>query len=393
MLQAMSNSWGPHLKFEGDFLESFGRGNGIKTQFIPDGRLGVYQQVLHAHSSEPDLLEIDIVWPAILAADLVDIRPYLQDEQEFDHGLLDNYVVNGRLVALPVFIDLGVLYYRPELLEKYGFPNPPATWEDLERMARRIQNGERAAGNRDFWGYVWQGSVSEGGTCNALEWQASAGAGNFIEPGGRVHVRSKLFALALQRAADWIGTISPPAEYAYHEDDAKNLWDAGQAAFMRNWASGYGFLTKRPGKDHQHFSVAPLPAGPGGHKGTLGGAGMAVSKYAANRELAIKALLELTGPSNDIQRLLVAGGIPIHTALLERPELKSKSALLAISTELMNSTVARPSLILGDKYQAASLAYAKAVNSVLRRHDTPDAAMEKLEKTLMKITGFPAQPN
>jgi trehalose/maltose transport system substrate-binding protein len=391
VLEAMSVSWGPSLQFEANFLEAFGKRNGIKTQFVPNSRLGAYKQLLRTHSKEPDLLELDVVWPSILMDDLVDLTPYVKDAKAFVPGLLENYTVHGRLVALPVYVDLGVLYYRPDLLEKYGFRKPPDTWEELAEMARVIQRGERAGGNKDFWGFIWQGSVSEGGTCNALEWQASAGGGTLIEPSGRVHVRSPEFASALRRATGWINTISPPAEYVYREDDSVNLWDAGQTAFMRNWASGYGMLTPQPGGDRRHFAVAPLPAGPGGHKGTLGGLGMAVSKYAAHRDLAIKALLELTNEANDLQRLLMTEGMPTHVAVLQRPDVRSRSLLLAVSTQLMETMVARPAIVTGDKYEAVSLEYAKAVNSVLRHKATPEQAMAQLEQKLMAMTGLPAE--
>jgi trehalose/maltose transport system substrate-binding protein len=392
VLEMMSVTWGDNLKFEENFVTSFGKRNGIKGQLVPNTRLGVYQQLLRAHAGEPDLLELDIVWPSIVGRDLVDLRPYLHGaEKGIVPQLLSNYVVDGKLVALPVYVDLSVLFYRPELLEKYGFRKPPDTWEELEQMAKVIQAGERKAGNKDFWGYTWQGAASEAGTCNFLEWQASAGAGNFVEPYGRVHVRDPRFAAALRRAAGWIGTISPPAEYAYHEDDSMNLWNSGQTAFMRNWASGYNMVSVHPGKDRRHFGVAAMPAGPGGHKGTLGGLGLSVSQYAANRDLAVKALAEMTGEQEDLRRLLATQSIPIHTAVLARPDVKSRSLLLAISADLMTTVVPRPALVTGEKYDQVSLEYAKAVNSVLRRKQTPEAAMAGLEDTLVKMTGLPAQ--
>jgi len=387
----MSVAWGPNLSFEGNFLASFGKRNGVKVQFVPNTRLDVYRQVLKEHSPEPELLEVDVVWPSILADDLLDLTPYVKDQSAFAPRLLDNYRVHGRLVALPVYVDLGVLYYRPDLLGKYGYRKPPATWDELTRMARTIQDGERRAGNKDFWGYVWQGSASEGGTCNALELQASFGGGTFIEPSGTIHLRSRKFVQALNQATNWIGTISPPAEYVYREDDSANLWNAGQVAFMRNWASGYGLFAAQPGKDQQHFGVAPLPAGPDGAKGTLGGMGVGVSKYSADLDLAIKALLELTSESTDLQRLMMTNGIPTHTSLMNRADVKSRSSLLALSSQLMCTLVSRPALVVGDKYEEASLEYATSVNSVLRRRETPDEAMAKLEKTLHALTGLPVE--
>ena len=392
-LQTMSLAWEKNLLFEQAFFESFGERNAIKTQYVSNARLAEYQQLLKARVSKPDLLEVDVVWPAILAADLVDLRPYLKKEtvNSFAPDLISSYTVRGRLVALPLFVDMGVLYYRSDLLAKYGFQHPPQTWEELAQMAARIQQGERRAGNRDFWGYLWQGSLSEGGTCNALEWQASSGGGNFIEETGRVHVRNPLFAAALRRATQWMGNISPPAEYVYWEDDAMNIWDAGQTAFMRNWASGYGHVAEQSLAKHRSFAVAPLPAGPGGHRGTLGGLGMGVSKYAANRDMAIRALLELTDERHDLERLLATGGIPTHLAVGNRPDVIARTSLLAISSTLMHSVVARPSTLTAQKYDAASRDYAKAVNSVLRGKATPEVAMAELEKELVKLTGFSAQ--
>ena len=249
-LELMSVSWEKNLLFEEDFLQSFGKRNGIETQYVSSAKLDTYRRLLNAHSSQPDLLEIDVVWPAILAGDLIDLRPYLKaGGSAFPSDLLAGYSVHGKLVALPLFVDVGVLYYRPALLAKYGFHAPPATWDELEQMGRRIQQGERRAGDKEFWAYVWQGAASEGLTCNALEWQSSSGAGNFIEATGLVHVRSANWIAMLRRAVGWLGTISPPGEYSYREDDAMNVWDAGQTAFMRNWASGYGHVAEQSAKD------------------------------------------------------------------------------------------------------------------------------------------------
>ena len=367
-LQVMSLAWEKNLLFEQSFFQSFAQQNAIKIQYVINARLAEYRQLLNAHTSKPDLLEVDVVWPAILADDLVDLRPYLKDAvKDFAPNLIASYTVRGRLVALPLFVDMGVLYYRTDLLAKYGFHHPPETWDELAQMAALVQQGERRAGNPSFWGYIWQGSLSEGGTCNALEWQSSSGGGNFIEDSGMVHVRSPLFNASLRRATHWLGSISPPVEYVYWEDDTVNLWDAGQAVFMRNWASAYGHIAEQSSAKHRTFAVAPLPAGPGGHRGTLGGLGMGVSKYAANRDIAIKALLELTNEQHDLQRLTATGGIPVHLSVSNRPDVIVRTSLLAISSKLMGGTVARPSTLTAQKYDAASGLYAKAVNSVLHR--------------------------
>ena len=46
---------------------------------------------------------------------------------------------------MPWFGDFGILYYRKDLLEKYGYSSPPTTWAQLGAMAKKIQDGERAS--------------------------------------------------------------------------------------------------------------------------------------------------------------------------------------------------------------------------------------------------------
>ena len=83
---------------------------------------------------------------------------------------------------MPWFGDYGILYYRTDLLKKYGYKAPPTTWTDLFKMAKKIQDGEQKS-NPNFAGFVFQGNSYEGLTCNALEWIASAGGGHIIDNG------------------------------------------------------------------------------------------------------------------------------------------------------------------------------------------------------------------
>jgi trehalose/maltose transport system substrate-binding protein len=101
-----------------------------------------------------------------------------------------------------VVADAGVLYYRADLLEKYDVALP-ATWSDLADAALLVQEGERAAGNPDFWGLVFQGQAYEGLTCNALEWIEGAGGGRIVADDGAVTINNPAAALALARAAAW----------------------------------------------------------------------------------------------------------------------------------------------------------------------------------------------
>ena len=104
------------------------------------------------------MLQIDVVWPAALAAHLVDLAPHLPAGAREAHlpALIENATIDGRLVALPWFVDVGLLYYRRDLLEKHGAA-PPRTWRELTETARRIQQSDREAGHAALWGFFFQG--------------------------------------------------------------------------------------------------------------------------------------------------------------------------------------------------------------------------------------------
>lgn len=95
-------------------------------------------------------------------------------------NLVDRY--KGKLIALPVYIDAGVLYYRKDLLRKYGYSKPPNTWDELVNCALKIQKSMRKT-NPNFYGFLWQGAQYEGLVCNWLEFAASNGGGIIFKDG------------------------------------------------------------------------------------------------------------------------------------------------------------------------------------------------------------------
>src|SRR5690606_11371827 len=101
--------------------------------------------------------------------------------------------------------------------------------------AEKIQNGERKAGNRNFWGFVFQGRAYEGLTCNALEWIHSFGGGTIADATGAVTINNPHAKKALTLAASWIGTITPRGALNYMEEEARGVFQTGNAAFLRNW--------------------------------------------------------------------------------------------------------------------------------------------------------------
>jgi len=110
--------------------ESWAKANGhsVRVAAAPsdvNGRLEVYEQLLGVQDPGLDVLEIDVTWPGVLDEHLVDLSPSLEGaDQGIAQTLLDNNRVGGRLVALPWFLDFGLLFYRKDLLDAAGIPVP-----------------------------------------------------------------------------------------------------------------------------------------------------------------------------------------------------------------------------------------------------------------------------
>jgi trehalose/maltose transport system substrate-binding protein len=246
-------------------LQQFTRETGVQVKLLPSPespreQLALWRKLLATGASGPDVYGIDVIWPRMLAEYLIDLKPHFINEISGQFpAILTSYTVDNKLVALPYYANIGLLYYRTDLLRQYGYRAPPRTWDELETMAARIQAGERAEGKNEFWGFVWQGAAAESLTCNALEWQASDGGGHIIEEDKTISVNNPQAIRAWQRAAGWVGSVSPPSVVGYKEWDALNFWIAGDAAFMRSWPIAY-LDSQAPGSPIRNkFDLALLP--------------------------------------------------------------------------------------------------------------------------------------
>ena len=379
-------------------MEQFKRETGISVKLLPAPETAIDQLVLlrkllSSSSDAPDVFANDVIWPAMIAPYALPLDSSLAHaaSDAFPY-LLSNNTVDGHLVAMPYHIDSGLLFFRTDLLKKYGYRAPPATWTELETMAAHIQKGERAQGSKDFWGFVWQGSASEGLTCNALEWQLAEGGGGIIEKDRTVGVNNPKAVGAWKRAARWVGTISPPGVIAYREWDALNIWRTGNAAFMRNWPTT--FLTSRGEGSTvgDRFSATLLPAGSAGMTGIMGGANLSVFRNTRHPKEAVALVRFLCRRDVQKARTLATTQPPTFVDLYDDPDvLKANPHFAKLKDLFLHHLEMRPSGILREKYSDVSAAYFLAVHSVLAREVEPTKAGDKLETDLVRITGFPAR--
>ena len=264
--------------------------------------------------------------------------------------------MDGRLVALPWFVDLGLLYYRSDLLDAAAIPVPP-TWPVLEDAAMRIQDMKRGGGESRFWGFVWQGAGGESLSCNVVEWVASWNGGGIVERSGRVSVDNPRAAYALERAARWMGLISPESVLADAEAETLARFAAGNAAFMRHWPYAWQELQSADSPVRGNVGVALLPKGgvEGRHAATLGGWQLAVSRYSRHPDEAADLVRYLTSVPVQRARAVGHGYLPTRTELPSEPTVLATSPIMRLLGPDSDVVFAvRPSSVTGAWYPEVS---------------------------------------
>jgi trehalose/maltose transport system substrate-binding protein len=381
-------------------LRQFESETGISVKHLPapetsQTQLKLVQELL-GEMETPDVIGIDVIWPGLLDDVLLDLKSSFSSElSAADPDLVKSYTVNDRVVAIPYHPHVGALLYRTDLLTKYGYHAPPQTWPELEKMAFHIQEGERAAGVKDFWGFVWPGAADEGLTCLALEWQASEGGGTIIEANRTVSVNNQNAIRSWQRAVRWIGWISSPNVTAYEEwDSANHFENTGKTAFRRSWTSDF-FLANPPNGTPTkstidgRIGVTSVPSGKFG-VGTLGGFGLGISKRSKHQPEAIALVKFLLHKEAELEAARSSAELPTGTGLYRLPTfLRAYSRSIPAGQPRGDDIVSRPSTLVRTKYEDVSHAYAEAVHSVLMRKKSAPEAAAQLETELEHITGFP----
>jgi trehalose/maltose transport system substrate-binding protein len=361
----------------------------VSTPNSTTERLALYQQLLAAGADDIDVFQIDVIWPGVLGNHLIDLKPYM-DGAESDHfrAIVENDTVDGRLVAMPWFTAAGLLYYRKDLLEKHG-ASVPSTWEALTATARAVQDAERAeAGSNEMWGFVWQGRAYEGLTCDALEWVASHDGGSVVSDKGKVTIDNPQAAKAIELAAGWVSTISPPGVLNYAEEEARGVFQSGNAVFMRNWPYAWRLAQGPDSPVRGKVGVAQLPKGgaDGRHTAALGGWQLAVSKYSKHPEAAADLVKYLTSAAEQKRRAIAGAYNPTLPELYQDEEVLQAVPFFGELYDTFTHAVARPSSVTGARYNRVSNAFWNAVHQVLSGKSDARSSLKALQRRLNRMS-------
>ena len=276
-----------------------------------DQRHQLYVQWLNARSTQPDVLQLDVVWtPEFAAAGwLLPMDSFAPVTAGFFPTAIEANRWNDRLFGLPWFMDVGMLYWRTDVLDV-----APRTFAGIDAAA-----ADATATQGFTQGLALQAARYEGLVTVYLEILGGFG-GRIMDDDGAIVVDSEAAVTALTWMRDAIhsrGTI-PRDALSWQEEESRFAFQNGTAVMMRNWPYAHALLEAPDSPVAGKVSVAPMPAAPGGEPtAALGGSQLAINARTGRPQEAWALVSYLTAPEQMVERARVVGQFPSRPALYQ----------------------------------------------------------------------------
>lgn len=319
----------------------------IQVIELPEATNDKLQALLIALQSGDDSIDFfnaDVTWTATFAsAGLIDpLDEYFPEAEraEFVPGMIEAATWDGHIYGFPFRTDVGVLYYRTDLLEKYG-KDIPETYEELFATAEEIKNAE----GTDLYALVGSLAAGEGMTCNAVEWFYSNG-GQVIDDAGNIVINSPENVEILQMMADaYKAGKMPEGVLSYSSGDARASMFHQHQVFMRAWPKDYA-MGQDPTQSEivGNLGVAPLPRGPQGEKGVsvVGGWQLFLNKNSKHKAEAIEFMRFYSSEYAQKLHALNDSYIPARTSIYYDEEVLAKYPWFSFLPDILSDAASRP---------------------------------------------------
>lgn len=358
----------------------------VSIHELPDNADQQQQQMIQQtqiKNAAMGVLSVDVVWTAQFAANqyVVPLPPAQFPETGFVPATLNSAKYFNKLYAYPTSSDGGLLYYRSDLLKKYGL-QPPSTWDQMKAACKKIQAGEKNSKLNCFAG---QYNKYEGLTVNFAEAVNGAG-GKIIGPDGKPAVNSPEAVKGLTFLSDAFkdGTI-PKSAITWQEEDGRQAFQNGTLIFHRNWSYVYNLAAKTDGSSKivGKYGVAPLPGLSGTGVSSLGGHNLAIAKYAANKGTAADFIKYMASSKVMKSNALATSAAPTLAALYTDKDMVKKFPFMPILLKSIQTAQPRPIAV---KYTDVTLAIQDAAYGALQGNTQPAAALTALQTKLTTLT-------
>ncbi|KAM3115924.1 ABC transporter substrate-binding protein [Phormidesmis sp. 146-33] len=331
-----------------------------------------------------DLLNLDVTWvPKFAAAgwlrELDDLVP-AEELKQFLPGDINGGRYKDKLYRLPWRTDVGMLYYRTDLLDQANL-KPPETFADLTQASKALQQENAAR-----WGYVWQGRQYEGVAAMFIEVLQGNG-GFWVDPKtNQVGLDQPKAIDALKFLTSTIQQgVSPGGVITYQEDEARRLFQSGNTVFMRNWPYAWALLNADESPVKGKVGIRPMVHAPGYESAACqGGWGWGIASTTKHPQEAWKVVQYFTSPEVQKKLILNTGYLPSRRSLYDDKDLLAKYEFFPLVLQVLDNAALRPPIA---QYAQASDILQRYLSAALSGRMTPEDAMKSAANETRSLLG------
>ncbi len=258
----------------GQQMIDWGKANKVDVEYVPLDGSTYDAKVAGAIETGaiPDVVMLSGTNTIYYAAQnrLVDLTDLYNDVKGLGGGMYEQllpYVQsNGKVYSIPMQADLSVMYARLDLAEKAtGKRAAPATWDDVEAIARKVNDPPKLYGIGFTLGRTPDG---DGNITQLLR----ADGGTLVDKDGKPAINNDGTIFALTRVQKWWKDKLIPQDSPSWDDSSNNKsYQSRQAAFVFNPASIFAYLDQNDKELLKDTTQAPNPMGKAGMTGNTVG--------------------------------------------------------------------------------------------------------------------------
>lgn len=340
-----------------------------------------YVTMFSAQSSEIDVFDLDVIWPAEFAQAgyLLPLDRLIEqdgiDTGKYIKGALDAGNFGGQQWTMPKFIDAGLLFYRKDLVKE-----APKTWDDLIAQAKAT-----AGKDGTKFGYLMQAKQYEGLVCNFVEFAAAYG-GKILDEQGNVAVNNPGTIKGLKKMMEIVKSDFVPKNITtFTETESHTAFIEGQAPFIRNWPYQFALAQDATqSKIVDKVAIAPLPAGDAGSAAALGGWLGGINKYTKHPKEAWEFLKFMTGAEGQKISAVYGGLAPTLLPVYSDADVQKASPLFA-NQDFVNGVSAAVSRPTSPIYPKISEVIQIEVSKALAGQQTAEQAAQNMETKMNEL--------
>ncbi len=345
----------------------------VNLEFVPYE--GLHDKTVLAQGSGGgyDVVLFDVIWPAEFASNdvLVDVSDRITPDMTSGvlPGAWTTVTYDGKYYGMPWILDTKYMFYNTDILAKAGISAPPKTWEELSEQARIIKDKGLVE-----YPITWSWAQAEAAICDYTT-LLSAFGGEFLENGQPAFQTGGGLDALKYMVASYEAGLTNPNSKEFLEEDVRNVFQNGDAAFALNWTYMYN-LANDPAESKVAGNVGVEPglgvAGVSEVSAVNGSMGLGITSVSEHQDEAWKYIVYMT--SQPVQDQYAKLSLPIWASSYEDPAVsEGQEEMIAAAKLALAAMYPRPTT---PNYQEMSLALQQGIQEALLGTASPEDALQ-----------------